>query len=311
MLLVTGYRIPFINQKRITRMTAWAMAIVTVFFSIWVSMELEPLMRMLVIVVLQLVTMKILVLAETYSHENRLTFIQWTAFCLGWFGMRPIPFEKLPHRALPSEAIFRKGVTRIVAGIALLYLSLVVEIHSETENIFLPQLFLLAGLSLILHFGILNLSTVMWRRFGVNVSELFKAPYKSTSLKEFWGKRWNIAFSEMTASIVYRPLKTRVGKEKALITSFLFSGLLHEAAISLPVMAGAGLPMIYFLIQAFAMHLESHTALVQRIIRHKWLAHIWVMGLLIAPLPLLFHHHFINEVLIPLRDLILDSLQLI
>jgi alginate O-acetyltransferase complex protein AlgI len=143
---------------------------------------------------------------------------------------------------------------------------------------------------------------------GVNVSELFQSPYKSRSLKEFWGKRWNIAFSEMTALISYRPLKTRVGIKKALIISFLLSGLLHEIAISLPVMAGFGLPMIYFVIHASAMHLEGHFIFIQRIAQHRFLSHIWVMSWLLLPMPLLFHHEFIQQVLVPLRTLILQSI---
>jgi hypothetical protein len=125
------------------------------------------------------------------------------------------------------------------------------------------------------------------------------------SLKEFWGKRWNIAFSEMTALIAYRPLKTKIGVEKAVIVSFLLSGLLHEIAISLPVRAGYGLPLIYFGIHAFAMHLEAKSPIIQKITRHKFLSHVWVMTLLVLPMPLLFHPAFMQHVLIPLRTLLL------
>jgi hypothetical protein len=51
--------------------------------------DIEPLLRMAVIVFLQLLSMKALVAIETYSGENKLTIIQWIAFSTGWFGMRP------------------------------------------------------------------------------------------------------------------------------------------------------------------------------------------------------------------------------
>jgi len=187
----------------------------------------------------------------------------------------------------------------------LLYLSMMLDQYPPSTKFFIPQLFLLVGISLILHFGILNISTAGWRALGVNVSELFKSPYKSKSLKEFWGKRWNIAFSEMTTLIAFRPLKTKIGVEKALIASFLLSGLLHEIAISLPVRAGYGLPLTYFAIQAIAMQLEAKSQLVQKITQHKFLSHVWVMTLLILPMPILFHPPFIRHVLIPLRTLLL------
>jgi D-alanyl-lipoteichoic acid acyltransferase DltB (MBOAT superfamily) len=163
----------------------------------------------------------------------------------------------------------------------------------------------LAGLSLILHFGILNLSTALWRRLGVDVSELFRSPYKARSLKEFWGKRWNLAFSEMTALIAYRPLKYKIGAENAVIISFLVSGLLHEIAISFPVSSGYGLPLLYFIIHAVAMQLEAKSLFVKRLLSHRLLSHIWVLSLLVIPMPILFHRAFVSEVLIPLREMLL------
>jgi alginate O-acetyltransferase complex protein AlgI len=176
------------------------------------------------------------------------------------------------------------------------------------KNYFLSELLLLIGLSLILHFGILNLSTAMWRLLGVDVRELFKSPYKSKSLKEFWGKRWNIAFSEMTALIVYRPLKEIISPSMAMIVSFLLSGILHEIAISFPVNSGFGLPMIYFSIHAFLIYLEGKSPLVKKIISHPVVSHVWVFLCLILPMPLLFHADFVQFVLIPLRESIIDKL---
>jgi hypothetical protein len=304
LLLVIGYLIPFIREKRIARLFAWVIAVVTVLAATLFTSDQAPLVRMLIIVFLQLLSMKIVVAVESYSGENRLKAFQWIAFALGWFGMRPALFEKLPSRSLPFVQLVIKGVSRIVIGFLLLYQSTVLEQYTGLARFFLPQLFLLVGLSLILHFGILNLSTAVWRAFGVNASELFRSPYRSTSLKEFWGKRWNIAFSEMTALVAYRPLRTKIGVENAMIVSFLLSGLLHEIAISLPVRAGYGLPMIYFGIHAVAMQLEAKSPVIQKIVRHKFLSHVWVMTLLVLPMPLLFHPAFMQHVLIPLRTLL-------
>jgi D-alanyl-lipoteichoic acid acyltransferase DltB (MBOAT superfamily) len=305
LLLVAGYLLPFNRQKRTARLYAWVIVIITVLLSTVFTSDQPPLVRMVTIVFLQLLSMKIVVAVESYPGGNRLKPFQWMAFALGWFGMRPVLFEKLPSPSLPFIQLVVKGVSRIVSGFFLLYLSTVLEQYPLLSGFFLPQLLLLVGISLILHFGILNLSTAAWRAFGVNVPELFRSPFRSKSLKEFWGKRWNIAFSEMTALVAYRPLKTKIGVEKAVIVSFLLSGLLHEIAISLPARAGYGLPMIYFGIHAFAMHLEAKSPLIQKITRHKLLSHVWVMTLLVLPMPLLFHTAFMQHVLIPLRTVLL------
>jgi hypothetical protein len=307
LLLVAGYFLPIIKKKGLARGYSWGIAVVTVLVSALFTSDQAPVLRMVVIVFFQLLSMKIVVAVETYSGGNKLKPFQWIAFATGWFGMRPVLFEKLPSPSIPFTHLIVKGLSRIVIGFALLYLSTILEPYPYLAKFFLPQLLLLTGLSFILHFGILNLSTAGWRSLGVNVSELFRSPFKSTSLKEFWGKRWNIAFSEMTALIAYRPLKTRIGVEKAVMVSFLLSGLLHEIAISLPARAGYGLPLIYFGIHALAMQLETKSPLVKKITRHKFLSHVWVMTLLVLPMPLLFHPAFMQHVLVPLRTLLLPA----
>ena len=152
--------------------------------------------------------------------------------------------------------------------------------------------------------------TSVWRLLGVADKELFRLPYLSTSLKEFWGKKWNMAFSEMTALIVYRPLKTKYDRKTAVISAFLMSGLLHEIAISGPANAGYGLPMLYFILHAAAMYAEDHVSVVKRIVAHPMRSRVWVFGWLLGAMFLLFHGGFMNGVLIPLRQLILEKISL-
>jgi D-alanyl-lipoteichoic acid acyltransferase DltB (MBOAT superfamily) len=210
-----------------------------------------------------------------------------------------------PSKALPGSDLIVKGVSRSLAGLLLIYLSSLVEV-SSVRIYYLSELLLVVGLSLILHFGILNLATAAWRLLGVDVKELFRSPYKSKSLKEFWGRRWNIAFSEMTALIAYRPLKEKIGPNRALIASFLLSGILHEIAISFPVNSGFGLPLTYFAIHAFLMHIEGASVIVKKVVSHPILSHVWVLSWLVLPMPLLFHSNFVQFVLIPLRNEILN-----
>jgi hypothetical protein len=66
--------------------------------------------------------------------------------------------------------------------------------------------------------------------------------------------------------------------------------------------------MIYFGIHAIAMQLEAKSPMIQKIIQHKILSHVWVMTLLVLPMPLLFHPAFMQQVLIPLRTLLLHSM---
>ncbi len=303
-LLICGYFFPTIKNKKAARILGWIIVVISVFVSIQITKSNSPLYRMLIITTFQLFSMKLMVMIETYPSKPRLNFIQWLFFATGWFGMRPQLFETLISKPLnESGKIFIKGLARIVIGVYLLYISKWIY---QPLFIFqtLSSLLMLIGLSFILHFGILNLSTALWRFLGVNVKELFQSPFKSKSLKEFWGRRWNIAFSEMTALIVYKPVKKKFGDKTGVIAAFLLSGLLHEVAISCPVNSGYGLPFAYFVIHALVMNAEDLN-MVKKITQHKILSHVWVFFWLLVPLPLLFHHNFMQQVIVPLRDSII------
>ena len=305
-LLVIGYSLPCMKNIHKARIIGWLVVVITAVFSILLTSSQSPTYRMIAIASLQLLSMKVIVMVESYRGKNGLNILQWLAFSLGWFGMRPHLFEAFPAKPLSGVMLFVwKGISRIIIGIILLILSVYLQ-KNYSRVYFLYELIMLVGLSFILHFGILNLSTASWRFSGVDVKELFRSPYKATSLKEFWGKRWNMAFSEMTAIVVYKPLKLSYGILAAMIASFLVSGLLHEIAISFPVETGYGLPFLYFVLHGLAMYAEDKSAAVKRITAHPVFSHVWVFAWLILPMPLLFHHTFIAGVAQPLRDFILS-----
>jgi alginate O-acetyltransferase complex protein AlgI len=307
-LQVTGYFLAFFKSKFWARLLGWSLAILTTVFSVWATEGQPAVFRMFAIVFLQLVAMKIIVLIEERFGKSNLNFIQWSAFSLGWFGMRPSIFKDFPSKPLSGILpILGKALSRILLGLLFLYISKWLENQGVT-SFFPKNLLALVGLSFILHFGILNLTTAFWRLFGVDARELFRAPYFSKSLQEFWGKRWNLAFSEMTALVAYRPLKNILESNLAMILSFLLSGILHEIAISGPVNAGFGLPIFYFALHATAMFLEREIDWVKKIIVHPILSRCWVFAWLILPMPLLFHQYFLVGVILPLRDLMLSFL---
>jgi Membrane bound O-acyl transferase family len=304
-LLLIGYCLPFLKDKTFARIVAWSLILLTTVFATQITANEPALYRMLAIVSLQLLSMKCIVMVETYTGKPKLNVVQWLAFS-AWFGMRPVLFEQLFSRALTNvKSIVIKGLVRVAIGFALLFLSK--HLDNQAHNtFFLPELLALFGLSFILHFGILNLSTALWRFCGVDVKELFRSPYQSKSLKEFWGKRWNMAFSEMTALVAYRPLKGFFGKNLAMMSSFLLSGILHEIAISCPVKSGYGLPLMYFALHCFIMFAEDKFDFVKAIVQHKILSRVWVLAWLILPMPLLFHERFMENVIFPLRNIILN-----
>jgi hypothetical protein len=258
--------------------------------------------RMLLLCTLLLFHMKVIVLVEDQiPREKKLSKGAWWAFTLFWFGMKPSLFLSFGEKALPEAfLLIRAGLIRMVLGLLLMG-SAYGFWHSISPSYGVMTLLLLPGISLILHFGILQCSAGFWRFFGVPTQKLFHAPLYATNLNEFWGKRWNIAYSEMIQLSVYRPLSGVMGKPFALFLSFSFSGLLHEIAISFPVQRYYGLPTLYFVLHGALMSFErSRLHQGKPIDRQVWKGRVWVFFWMVLPLPILFHPPFLAGTIWPL-----------
>ncbi|KAF8409653.1 hypothetical protein HHK36_005731 [Tetracentron sinense] len=71
---------------------------------------------------------------------------------------------------------------------------------------------------------------------GIELEPQFEEPYLSTSLQDFWGKRWNLMVTSILRPTVYNPIRSMsarlLGSEWALMAAmvgtFMVSGLMHE-----------------------------------------------------------------------------------
>ncbi|EXB41567.1 hypothetical protein L484_013644 [Morus notabilis] len=71
---------------------------------------------------------------------------------------------------------------------------------------------------------------------GVELEPQFNEPYLSTSLQDFWGRRWNLMASNILRPTVYDPVRSFsirwIGKMwaplPAIVAAFFVSGMMHE-----------------------------------------------------------------------------------
>ncbi|CAM0907782.1 unnamed protein product [Alopecurus aequalis] len=67
--------------------------------------------------------------------------------------------------------------------------------------------------------------------FGMETEPQFYRPYLASSLRDFWGRRWNLMVSAILRPSVYDPVRARAGRSAGVLASFLVSGLMHEGMV--------------------------------------------------------------------------------
>lgn len=160
------------------------------------------------------------------------------------------------------------------------------------------------GMVLVLHFGFFHLLSCLWQSVGIAANPLMERPLVSTSVSEFWGKRWNTAFRDLTHRFLFRPAAKRFGPRIALGVGFLFSGLIHDVVISFPAGGGYGGPTLFFAVQGAAIFLERSRAGRAMGLGKGWKGWLLTMVVLLAPVCLLFHPPFVEEVILPFMQTI-------
>jgi alginate O-acetyltransferase complex protein AlgI len=162
----------------------------------------------------------------------------------------------------------------------------------------------MAGLVLALHFGLFHLLSLTWRRAGIEAEPIMDLPTGARSLSDFWGRRWNRAFRDLSHRYVYAPLYPRLGVAGATLAVFVFSGAVHELVISVPARGGWGMPTAYCLFDGLAL-LAERSRLGRRIGLKRDPAGRWLAAaVVVLPLPLLFHAPFVERVIVPMLSYI-------
>ncbi|MDB5034424.1 MAG: hypothetical protein JWQ98_1665 [Chlorobi bacterium] len=220
-------------------------------------------------------------------------------YLLGWPGLDPASFLRpgpLPAKDLPTRAEWLGGSAKLIAGIVLIWGIARLVPHDQ------PLLFGwtgMVGLILMLHFGSFHLLSCAWRSLGVDARPLMNRPLGSISVSEFWGKRWNTAFRDLTHRFLFRPLNRLLGPRWAIVAGFLFSGIVHDLVISFPAGGGYGLPTLFFGIQAAAMFVERSPAGGRLGLMRSPRGRIFTMLVLIVPAFRLFHPPFVRNIIVP------------
>jgi hypothetical protein len=162
----------------------------------------------------------------------------------------------------------------------------------------------MVGFVFIAHFGVIHLASCLWRSLGIDARPLMNWPIAATSVSDFWGRRWNTAFRDLTHRFFFVPLERRVGAGWALAIGFLASGLVHDLVISVPAGAGYGLPTLYFLLQGGAIFAQRSRLGRTLGLARRWRGRLFAIVVVLGPAGMLFHPPFVRSVVLQLLDVI-------
>jgi hypothetical protein len=160
----------------------------------------------------------------------------------------------------------------------------------------------MVGIVFAVHFGLFHLLSCAWRSVGVCAVPIMNWPILSESVAEFWGKRWNLAFRDLSHRFVFRPLTPRVGATWAMLTGFFVSGVVHDLVITIPAGGGYGGPTAYFALQGLAVWCERSRSGRALGLGRGVIGRAFAAAVLIAPLMLLFPSPFVCDVIVPFLD---------
>jgi hypothetical protein len=270
-----------LESASLLRTLGWLFVAALVFAAHFAMQSQTPFLRMVGLCCVLLGGMKGLVYAE-WAGSEKLTLSRYAVFSFLWFGMDPGTFRSR-KTGLTWKRDLALGAILTLAGLFGCWLVWFMG-WRQILVMFVP-------LSLAFHFGILRVLKGALRLAGFPVRTLFPNPLGAKGIADFWGRRWNVGYSQMLQRLVGRPVEGTLGKSAGVMAVFIASGLLHEIAITLPVRSGYGLPTLYFTLHGCLMLMEA-----------KWNRPLGKIPALLAvtlPLPWLFPPAFRNEVIAP------------
>uniref|UniRef100_A0A7S1KVV6 Wax synthase domain-containing protein n=1 Tax=Alexandrium catenella TaxID=2925 RepID=A0A7S1KVV6_ALECA len=275
--------------------------------------DISPFGRMLAIIIVLFMVMKICVISMPKSEGPKLSRFQALIFFCLWPGMQPAKFLER-KRGLDWWKDAGWGALFVALGVLWS-----LGVRAGVEAGLSPEaagLLALPGISMMFHVGALRLVRGALRFAGYDVEQLFADPLLATSMADFWGRRWNAAFSDMNRFVFVAAVRTaltedlKVGKAAAgqagILAAFVASALLHECGITLPVLAGFGGPSLYFLIQGFCVVAEKRPSVAEWRERNPVIARVLMWLAIASPFPVCFVVPFRKEIALPLTLFVAD-----
>jgi hypothetical protein len=231
------------------------------------------------------------------EERRRLTWARLLAFFL-WLGQQPRQF--LPSYSPPDNQprpTWRGFLLNLATGAVLVW---VVPLLFPPETPLLVRAWTgLVGVALVRLLAGFDLWVLIYRLIGFPVDKAWVNPLAATSLRDFWGRRWNRIMSGMMRDLLFVPLSRYVGVIAASAAVFVYSGVLHEF-VSVLAGGGYGGPTLYFLIQGAGFLFEGTRFGRRFLVGSALVGRCWTALVVLGPVALVVPPAFLYEVIVPI-----------
>lgn len=139
-----------------------------------------------------------------------------------------------PHPKMPKQGL----VSFLNYALKGLLLAIILKIYDYSEYIHAKILWVLycCHIYIFLELQLVVIGALARALLGLELEPQFNEPYLSTSIQDFWGRRWNLIVTSILRPTVYDPtrnfFKSIVGRKgaafPAVLATFLVSGIMHE-----------------------------------------------------------------------------------
>ncbi|KAL1369849.1 long-chain-alcohol O-fatty-acyltransferase-like [Arachis hypogaea] len=177
----------------------------------------------------------------------------------------------------------------ILLPLKVVFLAAIIRAYDYRESMHSYMILILycchmyLGIELVLAIAAAPVRTV----FGFEIEPQFNEPYLSTSLQDFWGRRWNLMVTSILRPTVYDPVRSvstgifgiTCASRAAMLATFLVSGLMHELIYYYLSRVSPTWEVTWF----FVLHgvcTAVEVAVKKVMIRRGWRLHPVVSGLL-------------------------------
>jgi len=142
------------------------------------------------------------------------TRFRHAAYLVAWPGLdAPRFFDPRPEAQPVRGGEWLAGAISLACGACLFFAAA----RLTAADLYITGWIGMVGLVLMLHFGAFHLLSCGWRTAGVRARPLMNRPLAASSLADFWGRRWNTAFRDLTHRFLFQPLAARLGSRWAIL----------------------------------------------------------------------------------------------